>query len=307
MQVEAGRWLRPEDVERIVAMEDPLARNSAITHGYHRLSEAGAHVLGREHANWLTFGQWASAEARRSITGAAVPRRLRDLFADGVAAAVADGNAAVFGDVAPPFIRFLDVLARRGAAASSNTGLEHVRAELRDDPGIAASADLQRAFGAYLDAVELRRAMDAAGDREAEARRAQRTLVANVSIGAHEQVVADPFVKAAIPGRSLLAIIATSHMVLRLPDVTLELDEDVPRPDYLQGHRFPATLRELTDPELLALAERFGQDPRTTADSDAPNWESYHERMGFIFALLRVYQCDARLFALPPGTPASAS
>jgi hypothetical protein len=54
-------------VEQVVAMSDPLTRNVAITHGYHELSEAVASIVGRDHANWLTFGQWASAEARRAI------------------------------------------------------------------------------------------------------------------------------------------------------------------------------------------------------------------------------------------------
>jgi hypothetical protein len=68
---------------------------------------------------------------------------------------------------------------------------------------------------------------------------------------------------------------------------------------------FPPGLETLNDPDALALAERFGQDPGSAANSDAPDWESYDERMGFIFTLLRAHQCDPALFALPPGTPES--
>ncbi len=98
-------------IERIVGIPDLLERNAAITRGYHALSEAVAAVLGRDQANWLTFGQWASAEARRSISAEAIPAPLRGLMSEGVAAAVAEGNAVIFGDVAPPFIRFVRAFA----------------------------------------------------------------------------------------------------------------------------------------------------------------------------------------------------
>ena len=155
-----------------------------------------------------------------------------------------------------------------------------------------------RAFAAYADAFDLL----AAGDPDPR-RRALRMLVANVSVGAHEQRVADPFVRAAIPGRWLSAIVATSHMGLRLPEGTLALSHDVPPPAYLGGPAFPALLEHLEpDAEALALALRFHQDPETADQSDAPDWESYDERMGFIFTLLRAHQGDPALFDLPPGT-----
>jgi hypothetical protein len=299
----ATPYLDPAVVARVVAMEDVLARNAAITRGYHELARAVGAVLGRDQANWLVFGQWASAEARRSILGESVPGPLRRLLADGVAGAVASGNAAVFGDVAPPFIRFVR------AFADPAVGADHGRAAaalagLGEDPQLAASEDLRRAFTAYADAVVLAAAA-AAGDPDPTLRhrRAERIFVANVSVGAHEQVVADPFVRAAVPGRSLLAVAATSHLGLRIPEGLLELDRDVPPPAYLGGAQFPTELAVLEDTEALALAVRFGQDPGSAAHSDAPDWESYEERMGFIFTLLRSHQADSSLFDLPPGTP----
>jgi hypothetical protein len=172
------------------------------------------------------------------------------------------------------------------------------RVALLADPVIAANDDIIRAFTAYADAFELL----AAGDPD-PVRRAQRMLVANASIGAHEQRVADPYVRAAIPGRWISAIVATSHMGLKVPEGMLQLHRDVPRPAYLDGAQFPPHLVHLDDPEACELATRFHQDPDTVADSDALDWESYDERMGFIFTLLRVYQGDPELFALPPGTP----
>jgi len=299
----ATPYLDPATIQRVVAMDDVLARNAAITRGYHDLALATAAILGRDQANWLVFGQWASAEARRSILGASVPASLRRFLAGDVAAAVAAGNAAVFGDVAPPFIRFVR------AFADPAVGAEPLRAraaleEIGAHPQVAASADLRRAFSAYVDAVLLG-AATAAGDPDPALprRRAARIFVANVSVGAHEQAVADPFVRAAIPGRWIVAVAATSHLGLRVPDGVLELDRDVPPPAYLEGAQFSPELADLEDPEALALAARFGQDPGSAVNSDAPDWESYEERMGFIFTLLRTYQADPSLFDLPPDTP----
>lgn len=303
-------------IEQVVRMADPLARNAAITRGYHALSEAVATIIGRDHANWLTYGQWASAEARRSISGEAVPAAVRPFFGAEVAAAVAAGNAAIFGDVAPPFIRFVRAFAAAGTGAVDPVVAGRLLGDLLSDPQVASSPDLARAFSTYVDAVGMRDAgapepggaggapavVDAGAVAHAR-RRAQRIFVANVSVGAHEQLVADPFVRAAIPGRWIVAIAATSHLGIRIPEGMLELSRDVPPPAYLGGAMFPPELAHLDDPEALELMARFGQDPETAADSDAPDWESYNERMGFIFTLLRAHQRDPSLFELPPGTP----
>lgn len=287
-------------IEQVVAMRDPMARNAAITRGYHALSEAVSALIGRDHANWLTFGQWASAEARRSIDGEAVPAIFRRFIGDEVAENVAEGNATIFGDVAPPFVRFVQAFGADLAAVGDEESSRALLANLCADPQIASSLDLIRAFTAYVDSMLLRRLGPDAGRQ-----RAARIFVANVSIGAEEQRVADPFVKAAIPGRWIIPIVATSHMGLRIPEGLLELSRDVPRPAYLSGAPFPAELMVLEDPDAIALAIRFGQDLDSADRSDAPDWESYDERMGYIFTLLRSHQCDPSLFDLPPGTPGS--
>lgn len=296
---QATRFLDPDVVAAVVAMPDVVARNHAITHGYHELSEAVVSLLGRTDANWLTFGQWASAEAGRSIRGETIPGLLRPLLADDIAAAVAAGNAAVFGDVAPPFIRFVRAFSSDPGARSDPDRVQALLGDLLADPQLAASDDLRRAFAAYVDVL-----MTSPIDPTTTRRRAQRMLVANASIGAHEQVVADPFVKAAVPGGSIVAVAATAHLGLQVPEGRLRLDRDVPPPPYLGGASFPPDLAKVEDPELHALAVRFGQDERSSVDSDAPDWEDYRERMGFIFTFLRANQQDPELFGLPPGTPA---
>jgi hypothetical protein len=297
-------------VERIVTIPDPLERNAAITLGYHALSESIAEIIGRDHLNWFSFGQWASAEARRSISGEAVPLGFRHLLGSTVTKAIADGNGTIFGDVAPPFIRFVEAMApvagpRVAPGSVRPLDAQAVRStldELLTHPGLRASADMRRAFTALADALLVQGSPDGltpAGTR----RRAQRILVANASIGAHEQRVADPFVKAAIPGKWIVAIAATAHMHIRIPEGNLTLDRDVPPPPYLGGKPFPDDLMTLEDPDALELASRFHQDAKSARHSGAPDWESYEERMGFIFTLLRAHQGDPALFDLPPDIP----
>lgn len=282
-------------IERILAIPDPTARNAAITVGYHRLALEVAAVVGHDNANWLCFGQWASAEAGRAIRGESVPAYARPFVGRTVAAAVAAGNAAVFGDVAPPFIRFLRAFSAQPVARTRRRVAEQVLETLLEHPQVAASADLQRAFRAYTDALQLKDD----GDLAVAKMRAERVLVANASIGAHEQVVADPHIRAAIPGRWIVAIAATAHLGLRIPGGQLDLNRDVPSPAYLGGAPFPEALLSLVDPDARALATRFGQDLHSTRHSDAPDWESYHERMGFIYNLLRAYQQDPAMFEMP--------
>ncbi len=289
--------LDPSVIATIVAIPDIIERNHAITRGYHALSEAVAALLGRGDGNWCTFGQWASAEAGRAIRGESIPRLIRPILGPEIERAVADGNAAVFGDVGPPFARFVTAFRDAPAARRDPERADAVLAELCTWDELVGSPDLARAFRAYTDVLLLGDGTDA----ERGEHRAQRMLVANVSVGAAEQIVADPFVRAAIPGRSLLAVIATAHLGIHLPDATLALDRDVPAPTYLGGLPFPRALMELNDPDLLMLADRFDQDPSSAAHSHAPDWEEYKERVGFIFTFIRAYQQDPALFALPVG------
>lgn len=294
-------YLDPAYVAQVVSNPDIVERNRQITRGYHELACAVGEILGRENANWLCFGVFASAEAGRAIRRESVPGFARPVFGSVVARAVAKGNAAVFGDVALPFARFVLAFAdsRIGSAVPSEA---HVRLELDAlcaHAQLCDNPDLTLAFVAYTDALLLR---DEPGE-EARTRRAQRMLVGNAATGAHEQMVTHPFVRQAIPGRAILPLLGTAAMGLRMPQGTLELDKDVPAADYLNGAMFPTALTTLADPDALALAARFGQDPESTRFSNAPNWESYLERMGYIFTLLRVFQQDPHIFDMAVLAP----
>ncbi len=63
----------------------------------------------------------------------------------------------------------------------------------------------------------------------------------------------------------------------------------------------PASLRTMTNPELLALLEPLGD-----AAAQAEDWSNLPDRMRFIAALFRAYHADGGLFD-PPFTPAQTA
>jgi hypothetical protein len=65
-----GKMLRSAptvaDVDRIVALGDPIVRNLQITQCYHELASTLATMTGST-ANWCTFATWASKQAGQTI------------------------------------------------------------------------------------------------------------------------------------------------------------------------------------------------------------------------------------------------
>ena len=58
----------PDEVQRIVAIADPVLRNLEITACYADLAAAVA-ARGNPCSNWCTFATWASRQAGRTIRG----------------------------------------------------------------------------------------------------------------------------------------------------------------------------------------------------------------------------------------------
>ena len=73
-----GSYPTVADVKAIANMQDPVARNLAITQGYHDMSNALGEMLGKENANWATFGTWASKQAGASIRQEDLPKFFMD-------------------------------------------------------------------------------------------------------------------------------------------------------------------------------------------------------------------------------------
>ena len=265
--------MHPEALDGILGETDPVARNRAITAEYVRLAHDLGAVVGTTDANWLHFGAWASASAGIAIRGEHLPV---DLGVDAGRTAVLRGNTAIISDVAPRFEAFLDCAQRHEPA--------RLAAAVRAHPLLGASDALADAFACY--------AALASDPPPTGPARAQLMLRANLGIAHHEQQFADAVIRDAVPGGSVVGRLASLAIVLRLPDGDLRVSRDVPPPGYLAGRPWPADLAVLTDDRLLALAAAYGQDLTTPVHSDAPDWQDFDERMGYIFCLFRAYQQD---------------
>ena len=76
------------------------------------------------------------------------------------------------------------------------------------------------------------------------------------------------------------------------PDKVVRLGRDLARP-------FPPVLQQLTNPELLALVEKFCPSVSGEAGSGVKDWSDFQERMGFITELFRAYWDDGSLYQEP--------
>jgi hypothetical protein len=346
-----------DDVERIGRTSDPTLRNLLITQCYHDLSHELAAVIHRGSANWSTFATWASRTAGISIRDEEVPRMVVDCLRDEgrlrprvgpvfawiyrhtaakvdvfqqaretiarVSAEVADGNRKVFVELAPLFVRFVEVASGPGDAVPER--LEAFLATLRPGPSDRDGQDVLRlAFTNYA----------AAAQQADPAAQAQLILLANCEIGLHEQTRLQEDIQAAMDapvaemitdGMGRLLAVRLAFWLLAPFGVTRTCVCDAIREEWqrmatcltmslslpagrvlpLGGDRIPwpnqipEILRHLTNADLIALLRRFDDDLTRLRAEGARNWCSLQDRMGFICELFRAEQLTTNLFGQP--------
>jgi len=217
-RVAPGSYPTVADVKSIASMQDPVARNLAITQGYHDLSNALGDMLGKENANWATFGTWASKQAGESIRQEDLPKffmnvikgsgavgeklakmddvmrklglpalPLGDIAAGAqdalnkVSGAIAEGNQFVFREIGQEFARFVDTFkdAPKYDQAQVDKFLDGIPAE---------KPLLKEAFAAYAKAQF----------EQDPNKKAELMLLGNNKIGLHEQTQLTPFIEKAL-------------------------------------------------------------------------------------------------------------
>jgi len=111
------------DVERIVAVADPIVRNLRITQCYHELAGAlAARTVG--HANWCTFATWASKQAGQTIRREDFHKALQGAF-----------------DHSPAFEHLTRTVAERVRALGARLGAPEIRRIIRHLLDIDAALD----------------------------------------------------------------------------------------------------------------------------------------------------------------------
>ncbi len=100
--------------------------------------------------------------------------------------------------------------------------------------------------------------------------------------------------------RHRVRLLLTGHlMVLALPHRRLPLGDDL-------SDGFPETLRQLSNPDLLALLRQIDPTPDSLRDSGAVDWADLPDRIHFIADLFRCYEETAELLEAP-FTPEQAT
>jgi len=236
---------------------------------------------------------------------------------------VADGNRKVFAELAPLFARFVGAMASPATERASR--LQAFLADLRPGPSDRDGQDvLRRAFSNYA---------PAAGETDAGTR-AQLMLLANCQIGLHEQTRLQDDIKGAMDapvaafisdGLGSLLLIRLAFVLLwpigiRRERVRAAIQEEwqsvatrfsmrlslpggrvlplggdaIPWPSQI-----PEALHTLSNPELIALRQRFDDDTQRLRTHGADNWSRLSDRMGFICELFRAEQQSQDLFGQP--------
>jgi hypothetical protein len=220
------------EVDRIVAMPNPVLRNVHITQCYSELSAAMHTRLGG-HANWCTFATWASKQAgqtirkedlrraiehalttsrattreMRRVVAAAHPRRNArsiELTQRGLLdalnpfAAIERVSVAVAAGNVKVFAEIGRAFARFIATCLSDTTLiptniENFGTALRDGDPPDGQRYLRQAFARYYGAMF---------ENDAKTR-TELMLLANLEIGFHEQTRLQPEIQAAMEATSL--------------------------------------------------------------------------------------------------------
>jgi hypothetical protein len=281
---QAGCTIRKEDVSRAV--------------GRHFRSRLDKRPLGRQLARMpgLSAEVLAALVTQVSLALPGVDR---------AADAVARGNLKVFEEIGRGFAQVLE-----GGPPPDGADLLR-RAFVNYQTAVAASDLTVRAQAAFLANVqiglheqtrlqpEIREAMDAALLDVAEVRREildrLETVVAGpVHAGALKDLLNGLADDLAQEVRSVVRVVMTELMMtIGLPrGRTLRLGSDV-------NHRFPATLKSLTNLELASLVATFDPTPDSTHGSGAIDWAVLEQRMRFITDFFRSSHDDESLHEAP--------
>lgn len=310
-----------DHVACIAGRPDPVVRNLQITQSYHDLGVALAERLDGRDACWVGFAVWASRTAGRFIRGEWLPEALRRALArlgprggrgiegldERIRSHLAEGNRKVYAEIAPLFVELLRLLELPAVdrPAALQRALESLRPGPVEEGGQAA---LRQALRAFVEAASLPEGPE----------RAQRILLGNLLVGAHEQYRLQAQIVGALDvvGRLGSAIRGTwaraarqrlearlrqhvTYAMVRvdLPGLSVSVGRDVPAlPD---GSMFPADLRRVSHPELQAVLARFDRSPNTTSGSAAADWGDYGDRMNYVVDLFRSRQQLPELVSPP--------
>lgn len=299
--------LTEQQVDEIVAEDDPVLRNLRISVAYGRLGEDFAKRVDDRNLSWCGFGAWASEGVGSAIRHhqtdksrvlrcfrAAMPRHYARV-AVVAAEAFARGNRLVFDDIGRAFARF-HAAVDEGSVAAFLADLPAEAPEGVDlvlDPPVGL-ADAFRAYRAAMDEEDL-------------GRRAQLVALANLHVAHVEQVrlqqpIVDAFgslltgpLRRGFTDTVMARLLTETTLTLPLGPERIRPGRRMPR---LAGRCWPDDLAVLDEALFAPFAAVLARDR-----PDADDWRSLKDRLRYIGALMRSRQQAPELFTQQPFTP----
>jgi hypothetical protein len=317
--------------ELLLAYPDRLERNEQVTRQYYELSNGMAGIVGQDNANWATFAVSASDEIGRNLDGTAGIALAETAFSD-PRYWLSVGNSKLISDIGPGFRHFVDTFGDgrnrdmsfddfwKGFESKwGGRGISYL--DGNNDP----QNDMKNAFKAYYDAMKLQdqeKALSATNPASADQRaelaeqRAQLMLYGNTLVGLQEQDIVQPEIENGLKvlGMTNPGGLGAWGIDFHLPDANtssprrLDTDVDLPNTPYRvdAGGSF-TTVDGQTIQLDQALKDRLNgldgdltnEDESNPANSGTDHWESYPQRMGYIYQLFADYQRDGQMFNDP--------
>lgn len=217
-RVAPGSYPSAADVASIANIPDPVARNAAITQGYHDISNAMGEILGKENATWSTFATWASKQAGQSIRQEDLPKFFMDAIKGAgavgdtlskmddvlrklglpalplgdiaagakdalnqVSQIIAEGNQAIFREAGKEFSRFIDTF--KDATHYDQAQVDQFLSQIPPEKSL-----LREGFAAYAKAQF----------EQDPNKKAELMLLGNEKIVQHEQTSMTPAIERAM-------------------------------------------------------------------------------------------------------------
>jgi hypothetical protein len=315
--------------ELLLAYPDRLERNEQVTRQYHEFSQGMAQILGDDNANWPTYAQWASDEIGCNLKGTG-GIALGEAGLGNPRYWLSLGNTRLGSDIGPAFHEFVDTFKdgrnRDMSFEAFWSGLEQKwqgrgisYLEGRQDPDL----NMKNAFKAYHEAMQLRdregTTTDASQKLELADRRRELMLYGNVLVGLQEQKLIQADVENGLKSAPMvnggvvnLAGLGGAGINVHLPGLSdprqaRTMHTDLKVPDSPYGVMFDADTEFVTaDGRTIRLQDEMRQrlaglpgagsgDPLNRDHSAADHWESYGDRMTYIYHLFAGYQRDPSL------------
>ncbi len=291
-------WQKPlrltEQVRSVLSLQDPYVRLKAIVDAYHHLGSELSMIIGKKDATIPYFAQWGTALAARTfcvgeVTGfwvsllcsttclSGLPTFLLQTYIDTFQFQLTKIATLIFSHMGMELALFSDTF--RDPVNRTEEKLNQFLKQVSEPGGKVA-------FDAYF------RAIHTTDSRL----KAQLIYFGNCKLIEYEQLIAQPHLNEIFPLDVVAEIASRFFLTLAIGNtnaVNLPFYHDILTP---LSDIYPSDLRIIAIPELQLFLQKFDRDADGTAKSGAQNWNSYHERMGFIVEIFRIYAQHPAVF-----------